>query len=252
MADKKDIDKVKKPIWKRWCLWVIVVFGILIIVGCSSVEEETVAEPDEPPVEEVGDAEEPEPEPAEEPEPEPTEEPEPKVYELTFVHIGVTPEEFRNRWNSIIAELGAGFFLDPLEVTDTDLLGFGKDWAVQRSNDWFEFKIFIHPDGYVGASFLQSYISPTEEEEAIEFIAMVIALIASVNEYDLASATDIALIELALDSMCEFSHDGYYDGENAYIGIRGGTLYAPRTDTDTDIFDLLVNRSWWNAYVFPH
>jgi len=86
----------KKPIFKRWWFWVLVVLVLLFAIGSGGSEEEAKPTATVEPTMEVT------------PEPEPTEEPEP-VRENPLDYIGLSTEEMRTAYNEYDAALNDAY-----------------------------------------------------------------------------------------------------------------------------------------------
>lgn len=210
--------KPKKTMWWAWAIGSFSVLLLIIMLALGSGNDATVTN-DDPKEEATVPKEETVPEPEQEPEPEPEAEEEAVEYVHTFYHLGVEPEEFKNRWNTVIAESGLGYRIEDLIVNTKDLYGFGGDWAVLSIDDWLTLEILIHVDGYVGDIFLDAI--PTTDKQGTDLVAIITALIAAVTGHDTERSFNIAQIDLGLEEIKEGFHMELFEGDNAAIRIYG-------------------------------
>jgi hypothetical protein len=220
--------KPKKPIWKHWWAWAIaavLLFLFIGIIGGGNGEQQDIAADPAETGNEMDTIDNDDTEEIEETESEAEE------YIHTFYHFGVEPEEFRNRWNSVIFDTGLGYRIDDLSANTRDLYGFGGDWAVLAVDDWLALEILIHDDGYVGDVYMDAV--PATDAQGTDLVAMITALIAAVTGYDTETSFDIAQYDLKLANIEENLHLELYEGDNADIRIYG-------------------DRNGWNVSVEPH
>lgn len=195
---------------------------MLLVLSCASddeTEEEVVVEPE--PEEVVVDEPEPEEVIDDETEEEVVDDQtnEDEEYVHTFYHTGVDPETFIDRWNSVVSEVGAGYTIDNLDATVQDLYGFGGDWAVLSVDEWLNFEVLVHPEGYVGDMYLDAV--PITDAQGVDLIAMITAIIAGVTGYDADKAFDVASNDLGLEDISVDFHLELYEADNAAIRIYG-------------------------------
>ena len=111
-----------------------------------------------------------------------------------LAHIDVTAEEFRQDWNRLVADLGFGHELEPLTLPERP---HGMGAETQAFPDGAEIEVIAHPEGVLSRMELRG--EPAEVDEAVDYLAMVYALIHATSGRDADEVRAFAADELGLD-----------------------------------------------------
>lgn len=225
-----DARPDERPWWKKKRFIIpIVVIVLLAFAGAGGGDEEpeVAEEPTEEP--EPTPEPEPEPEPTEEPEPtpepeepEPTEEPEEEGTDWAEIygHLDMEPDEWRDRWNMAVREIGAGYELEPFVFAEEHM---DLPAARQGADGWVEILVTEHPDGYVMSVELTA--EPVGDAQGLDTVAMFTAAVAASLDVDIDTAWQIVEQDLEVDETIDpFDHwvehttDGVVFDLDAYNG----------------------------------
>ena len=154
----------------------VVAVGVIVVAGDERVAPEPVApEPltGDPPGERAGETPD---------------------WSAQLASIDVTAEEFRQDWNRLVADLGFGHELEPLTLPERP---HGMGAETQAFPDGAEIEVIAHPEGVLSRMELRG--EPAEVDEAVDYLAMVYALIHATSGRDADEVRAFAADELGLD-----------------------------------------------------
>ncbi len=111
-----------------------------------------------------------------------------------LAHIDVTAEEFRHDWNRLVDDLGFGHELEPLTLPERP---HGMGAETRPFPDGAELEVIAHPEGFLSRMELRG--EPADVDEAVDYLAMVYALIHATSGLDDDEVRAFAADELGLD-----------------------------------------------------
>ena len=111
-----------------------------------------------------------------------------------LAHIDVTAQDFRRDWNRFVEALGFGHELDQFTFPEHP---YGMGAQTHAFPDGSELEVIEHPDGFLSRMELRG--EPTDVDEAVDYLAMVYALIHATSGMDTDEVVAFAGTELGLD-----------------------------------------------------